>query len=377
MADQKDGGDKTEQPTSKRLADARKKGDVAKSRDVTATVGLLVWLLIFMFGVGFAGDRISTLFEGSFEMVSQGRPFETAVASLGWASFSTMLLLTGVALVPAAAVGTLVEFLQAGSVMSMDKLKPSLDKLNPMAGLKRMFSLDNLVELAKTLAKAILILFVAWLVLRGSLGEVLGNLGPGVLPTAPGTGRSEAAMVLDVTGDLAWRLVGWTLSVFLLVAILDMAWQRHSYIKKLRMSRRDIRDEIKENEGDPYIKSNRKQMHQEWANQNAVGSARKSAVLVVNPTHIAIALDYDPDDCPIPIIAAKGEGPLAAAMRAAAEEADVPIVRNVEVARALLDRGVVEEVVPRDMFDAIAEIIIWAKRAREELIAARTARAEG
>ena len=157
----------------------------------------------------------------------------------------------------------------------------------------------------------------------------------------------------------------WTFGVFLFVAVLDIAWQRHSWIKKLRMSMRDIRQEHKENEGDPMIKGNRQQMHREWAEQNAVGAARSASVLVVNPTHIAIALEYDPESCPIPVMAGKGEGPLAQAMREAAEEAGVPIIRHVPVARGLYENGAVDDVIPRDMFDAIAQIILWAQKVRD------------
>ncbi len=122
--------------------------------------------------------------------------------------------------------------------------------------------------------------------------------------------------------------------------------------------------EYKDDEGDPHVKSARREMHQEWANQNAVGSAGSAAALLVNPTHLAIAIDYDAEDCPVPMIAAKGEGPLAAAMRAQAEESGVPIIRNIATARRLWARGEVGEIIPEDMFDAIAEVILWARKAK-------------
>lgn len=364
MADKDRGGDKTEKPTPKRLADARKKGDVAKSKDVTDTIGLLVWLAVLVFGAGFAGERLAQLFATSFQLVARPTPFASAVGMLGEAAFHTFVLLTAIALVPAAAVAVLTDFLQTGGAVSTAKLKPSLDKMNPIEGLKRMFSLDNLVELFKTVAKAAIIVFVTWVVVKASLAEIIGKAGTALLPTGPGTGRTEAAQVLALNGELLRDFVLWTLAAFLVVAVLDMAWQRHSFIKKLKMSRRDLKDEAKENEGDPHLRASRRQLHQEWANQNAVGAARDATVLVVNPTHLAIALNYDPDACPVPIVAAKGEGPLAQAMREAAEQAEVPTIRNVEVARALFERSAVEEVVPRDLFDAIAEIILWANRAR-------------
>ena len=364
LAEKNDGGDKTEQPTPKRLRDARKKGDVAKSKDVTATATLLVWLLVIVFGAGFAGSRIMSLFDAGFTMVARNQPFAMSAGALGWHAVTVGLLITAIALVPAAATGMLSEFLQAGGIFTTEKLKPTLDKMNPAEGIKRMFSMDNVIELLKTLAKALLIGFVTWLVLRGSLADILEKTGPLLQPTAATDGRAAAAAVLGETGSLLRSVLLWTFGVFLLVAVLDMAWQRHSYTKKLRMSLRDIRDEVKENEGDPYIKQNRRQLHEEWASQNAVGAARDASVLVVNPTHIAIAIDYDPDGCPVPAVSGKGEGPLAQAMREAAEEAGVPIVRHVPVARTLFERAAVDELIPKDMFEAIAQIILWAGRVR-------------
>ena len=153
--------------------------------------------------------------------------------------------------------------------------------------------------------------------------------------------------------------------VHIIILHITYICMKHSFLKKMRMSLRDIRQEHKENEGDPLIKGNRRQLHEEWANQNAVGAARGANVLVVNPTHIAIAIDYDADSAPVPVVAAKGEGPLAQAMREAAEEAGVPIVRHVAVARKLYEDAAVEVIVPRDMFEAIAQIILWAKKVRE------------
>jgi len=371
MADKNDGGDKTEAPTQKRIADARKKGDVAKSKDLTSVAGLFAWLLLTTFGAGFAGDRLAALFNTSFDAVARGLPFAQAWSDIGIASVWLFILLTAVTMIPAALVGLFAEFMQTGAIFTFEKLTPSLDKLNPFEGLKKMFSMDNLVELAKTVAKAALMLLITFLVLRSSLPEIVSGLPTGAMPTMRGVGHVAASEALRETGTLTARMLTWTLTAFVAVAIVDISWQKHSYTKKLRMSLRDIRDEVKENEGDPYIRQQRKAMHQEYANQNAVGAARTANVLVVNPTHLAIALDYDPETCPVPTIAAKGEGPLAQAMREAAEAAGVPIIRNIDVARALFERGVINDLVPRDMFEAIAEIILWARKERDAMIERR------
>ncbi len=135
----------------------------------------------------------------------------------------------------------------------------------------------------------------------------------------------------------------------------------------MRMSQRDIQQEVKDNEGDPYIKAQRRQAHQEWSQQGAAQIARDATALIVNPTHVAIALNYDRDTCPVPTIAAKGEDHVAQAMRAACEDAGVPIIRNVELARDLLARAETGDIIPRDLFDIIAEVVLWAREVREEI----------
>jgi len=182
-------------------------------------------------------------------------------------------------------------------------------------------------------------------------------------------------MPTQTVGAMLWSLTlklgAWTVALFALVSVLDAAYQRHSFLRKMRMSRRDIWQESKENEGDPYIRQRRRQAHQEWAQRNQVQAARQANVLVVNPTHVAIAIDYDRDVCPVPTIGAKGEDYVAREMREAAEEAGVPIVRNVPLARELLAVGEVGEMVPEPWFDLLAEVILWARDVRRDVEARR------
>ena len=370
MSDKNDGGDKTEKPTPQRLNEARKKGDVSKSREVTSTVVLVVWLGLGALAVGFAGARLAGLFESLFAVLGGGWSaggYVGALRKLGWQSLELALLLVGMLLVPAAAVGLLTDFLQAGPVLSFEKLKPKMEHLNPVEGVKRMFSMDNLVEVLKALAKTALLFFIGWMVVKSALPQIVGLAR---LPTL------HPQTVGALTWDLTVQVLAWTLAIFALVALLDAVYQRWSFTKKMRMSLRDIKQETKESEGDPYIKQQRRQAHQEWSQRNAAQAARTANVLVVNPTHVAIAIDYDRETAPVPTIAAKGEDHVARAMREAAEEEGVPIVRNVPLARDLLARGEVGEIIPQDLFEIIAEVILWAREVREEVEAQRRA-AEG
>lgn len=366
MAEKNDGGDKTERPTPKRLRDARRKGDVARSKDVGPAIGMILWFLLLLFAASHAGNQITALMTQTVGTAT-AMPFDRAAPMLGWAAFLVLLSVSLMILGPAAAIGLLAEFLQVGALMTTEKLKPSLDKLNPIEGFKKMFSIDNLVELAKTVAKAALILIIATVILWRSADAFISLVQTAGWSPVSHHGDKVAGAMLELIRSMSIQLFAWTCAVFLLVAGADRAWQHHRFIKKLRMSRRDIKQEYKDNEGDPTVRAQRRQLHEEWANQNAIGAAGKANVLLTNPTHLAIALDYDPCDCPVPLIAAKGEGPLAAAMRAEAEAQGVPIVRNIGLARGIWAEGEVGGPIPRDSFDAIAEIILWARRARDGL----------
>ena len=357
MADKNDGGDKTEQPTPKKLRDARKEGQVWKSKEATSTLVLLVWLVLAGATAALAGARLQALLGAALQGL--GGDFVTALRNTGWLAVQTLLLLTSMLMVPVLLVGVLAEFLQVGPVLAWTRLKPSLDKLNPAEGLKRMFSMDNLVEVVKAMAKTAILLAIGWIVLRGSL--------PGLASLANESPQAIALRLEQSLWQVTARLVGAALAVFAGVAVLDAAWQRHSFMKKMRMSRRDIRDEHKQNEGDPYVKQQRRQVHQEWSQRNAAQAARQADVLVVNPTHVAIALDYDHENHGVPTVSAKGEDEIARAMREAAEDAGVPIVRNVALARELLASTEIGATVPRHLFDIVAEVILWAREVRDEI----------
>lgn len=364
MAEKNDGGDKTELPTPKRLQDARKKGDVAKSKDVSAAGVTLLWLILFGLAGSYGASLIAELARNSVSAATT-LPFDQAMSQIGGGALRVLLILAAMTLIPVAVIGTLVEGLQIGPIFTTEKIKPGFDKMNPVEGLKRMFGKDGLVEMVKTLAKAAIVIFITFLVIKTVLPELGGMLVMSDWTPDSGAGPIVAQQALGLTYSLTLKILGWTVLAFIAVAILDRVWVKHSFTKKMMMSRRDIKQEYKNDEGDPHIKQHRRQMHQEWANSSAVGSAGGAAALLVNPTHLAIAIDYDKESCPVPVIAAKGEGPLAAAMRAAAEDNDVPIIRHVATARKLWARGEIGEIVPEDMFDAVAEVILWAKRARD------------
>lgn len=358
MAGSDDSGDKTEKPTPKKLKDARKKGDISKSKDITSTAGMLIILLLAAVALPIVGDQVASLVRTSFEVIHE--PFAQAAPRLGRQAGMTLLTVVGLVVVPVALISVFAEFIQAGPVMTTEKLKPKMENMNPAKGIKRMFSMDNLVELLKSILKTALVGTIAWLVLSKVLPD---------LPLLVSSGRPEN--VGAALWQTTWLLLAWAGGSFVLVSAIDLAWQRYSYSKKMRMSMRDIRQEMKDAEGDPHLKGQRKQLQQEWAQQGANNAAAGAHVLVVNPTHVAIAIAYDREDCPVPTVTAKGEDDDALAMRQAAQEAGVPVLRNIELARSLLADAEPGEIVPSDLFDIIATVVLWAQEVRHELAKAR------
>ncbi len=351
MSQNNDSGDRTEKPTPKRLLDARKKGDIAKSKDVTSTVGLAVWTLTGVFGIGFVANRFAKLGDRSLDVVSD--PSISAMGAIGGLAVETLLIVFGLIVTPVILISLLAEFIQAGPVLTFEKMKPKLSHLNPADGFKRMFSMDNLFEVLKSVIKTALLLAVGW-----AAGTYL--FGDFVRLQSANTASLGAVMA-----ELVFLLFVGTIVIFIIVSGADAAYQRHSFIKKNKMSRRDIKQEFKENEGDPQLKQERKQRHQEWSSQGGPAAARSATALLVNPTHLAVALDYS-DEEGVPIISAKGEGDMALAMRKAAEEAETPVLRDVPLTRALYARVPEQEPVPADLFEAIAAVIVWAQRLKND-----------
>jgi type III secretion protein U len=350
MADKDQGADKTEPPTQKKIRDARKEGNVAKSRELTSTVLVMGWLVGGWLMMGFMFHKMQALFDLSIRAI--GEPFEQSVRELGFVAFDALVWLTLPLLALALFLGLLVEFLQVGPIITAKKLVPTLDKMNPVQGIKKMFSMDNLVELVKSVVKSAALIFIGCVVLWGMLPQLLK------LPWSPPAAIGSAIWYALV------RIGIWTVFVFFFVSALDAWYQKFSYTKQLRMSRRDIRQEVKENEGDPYIKQRRRQLHQEWSQQNMLNAVRGSNVVVTNPTHIAIALQYEHGVDDLPVVVAKGEDGIAALIRKTAEESGVPILQNIDLARGLNERVELDNYIGSEFFDAVAEVLHWAENVR-------------
>ena len=341
------GASQTEKPTAKRLRDARREGDVHKSKELTSTVLVLLWVLMGWLLTPIMGRRINGLFAEMFAALDQ--PFGMAIYNLGFNSLIVFLFIMAIFLLPAIVIGTFTDFLQIGVIFAPTKIKPNAAHINPVEGLKRMFSMRNFVEVVKALAKTILLVGIIAFVMLRYLDDIIALPMLGPAPIAPLFWRG---LVLICTA---------VVFVFFFVAVLDALYQQHAYTKDLMMSRRDIKQEVKENEGDPLIKGQRRQLQNEWAQQNQMQAVRRSSVVVTNPTHIAVALYYDETETDLPMITAMGEDYDAQMIKKVAEEEGIPIMENVPLARGLYQDLAVEDYITEPFFDAVAEVLRWAE----------------
>ena len=312
---QQDDSSKTELPSAKRLRDARKKGDVAKSPDIGITIGfffalLLVWLVFEQL----VYDVMSLT---THALESPGLSFIGQLHALGSESVDVLLGVTTVVVVPLALFGVAVEFLVVGPVATTEKFKPKMSNLNPVEGLKRMFGPDNLVDLFKSIVKTVILVVIAVFAIRSVMGDLM---------LLPHTGPED---VISGIWYLSVRIFGWASAFYFLLMFVDTGYQNYAFTKRMKMSIRDVRDEFKEVEGDPLLKGARRDLGNEWSQQSPTQAARDATVIVVNPTHVAIAILYDAEKTQLPVITARGEESTARDMRSAAAHAGVPVLRNV------------------------------------------------
>lgn len=344
--------EKTEPPSQKKIRDARQRGEVAKSKDFTQTA-----LILALFGYFLSSGR--ELFETMGRLMllpmnfiavdfrtASSMLFEEIMLQAVWLLLPTLLIVL--------ALGIFCEAVQTGLNISFEALKPSAKKIDPVANAKNMVSAKNLVEFLKSAVKIAV------------LSAVMYNLILDSLPTLMGLAWGDVAGLGMVMGQIVKTMIVYTGVAYAVVALADLAWQRHSYTKGLMMSKDEVKQEYKGMEGDPHIKGQRKQLHMEMMQNDAVNSSRKASVVVTNPTHLAIALRYDEDTTPLPLVMAKGEGALAEKMIEAAREAGVPVMQNIPLAHALFEQAKPDQYIPSDLIEPVAAVLRLVRELAED-----------
>ncbi len=341
--------DKTEPATPKKREEARKKGQVARSQEIPSVMVLLSALTVFYFGGPWMfnqlGDVMRTVLTRIFD---SNFGIETAHMLL-WEIFQRLFWI----LIPLLAVvmlaGIFSNVSQNGFMLTGEPLTPDFNKLNPINGIKRLFSLRSFMESAKAVVKVIVIGSMAYSMLRKDMDQI------------PALVSLSIPDILAFMGHAALRLGFYTCLVLILLAAVDLFFQRWQHERDLRMTKQEVKDEYRQREGDPMVRSRIRAMQREMAMRRMMDAVPDATVVITNPTHLAVALKFE-RSMPAPQVVAKGAGPIAQRIKAVAQENDVPIIEQKPLARALYKTVEIDQYIPGELYHAVAEILAYVYR---------------
>ena len=347
MAEQNKDQERTEQATPKKRADARKKGQVAKSQEVASVSVLLTGLMIFWFGSSTALEQITALLRWLFTESGRFNLDGSSIQHLLVGLIYKVSLLIFPLFLTIFFVAFMVNYLQVGLVPSSEAISPKLSKINPIKGFQRLVSIRALVELMKNLFKISLVGVVVYMTIKGELTNFIP------LPDQNGGG------ILIVVAGIAFKIVLRVCLVLMVLAVLDYSYQRWEFEKNLKMTKQEIKDESKQTEGDPLLKARIRRLQSEAARKRMMASVPHADVVITNPTHLAVALKYDQTSMAVPKVVAKGADFIAENIKTIARKNNIPMMNNKPLARVLYKLVAVDEVIPEHLYRAVAEVLAF------------------
>lgn len=347
MAESSDGQEKTEEPTGKRISDARKKGQLPRSREAGTFFVLLSSVASIWLVSPYLGEGMTTLMKHSFTL-TKSQAFDTY--EMGRVFFQDIVLVAiplltiCFSMLVAAFIGNIMI---GGMNFSTEAIMPKPDKLNPINGFKRIFSMNSIVELIKSIAKVACIGSICYFLISGRINEILRLSYIDVF-----------AAVRDAMNILFIFMVI-IVSAMIPIIMIDVPFQYWQYRQQLRMTKQELKDEMKETEGNPQIKSRMKRMQYEMAARRMMSKVPTADVVVTNPTHYAVALSYDPNGELAPVVVAKGVDEVAEKIKEIAREYKIPVMQLPPLARSLYYTTDLDREIPRGLFQAVAQVLAW------------------
>lgn len=354
------GGEKTEPATAKRLTDARNEGKVAKSREMSSAIELIALFLVLKVFMSFVSENFFQTFSVFYNKIP-----DVVEESVGGISLRTISILFHEVLItmlkimlPFLAIGLIVSFVfgivQVGWKITTKPLEPKLSKFNPINGFKRIFSKDSVFELVKSIVKIGLIVVVAYQCIKGNRNVLF------VLYDIP------LMQAIILCGNIILD-TGLKISlVYLIVGFADWIYQKHKFKEDMKMTKQEVKDEYKNNEGDPQIKGRQRQRMREVSQRRMMQDVPKADVVITNPTHLAVALKYDANEAKAPVVIAKGEDYLAQKIKEKAREFDIEIVENKPLARMLYANVDIGSEIPPELYQAVAEVLAMVYNLKNE-----------
>lgn len=347
------GGEKTEPATSKKLDDARKEGNVAKSKDIVSAISLTASFFILRMSVGSIGTGFMQIFHSVYSMISTFADYDGAEINNNTVmSLTKQVVIDGFMLVwPIFAVAFAVSFIgdlvQVKWRVTTKPMKPKLSKLNPIKGFKKIFSVQSLMNLFKSIALVIIITFVVFSTISSKKGVLLNLYNVSLM---------EA---LGIIGDTVFDLAIMISVIYIIVGVADYIYQKIKFKNDMKMSKQEVKDEYKNAEGDPQIKGQIKQRMRQASMRRMMQSLPNADVVITNPTHFAVALKYETGKYNAPVVLAKGEDYLAQKIKDKAKECNIEIVENKPLARALYANVEVGQEIPEELYQAVAEVLAY------------------
>ena len=351
-------GDKTEEPTPHRIREARKKGQIAKSKEITVAIVLLLSYNVFRYAGPFMWNNLTSTAKAILMLIPESRDF-----SLSFAGYVLLLGLRGIAFTvfPLFAIAFLstflAEVLQTGFLFSSDPLAPKIERLNPLEGIKKMFGMQGIFELIKSILKIVIVFYISWYAAKNDLPFII------VLVEA----QPWDAIMLGAS--LVFRIATRVGLFYIAIAILDYFYRRYEYMKNLKMTKQEVKEEYKRLEGDPMVKQRIRDMQRQTAQQRMMSSVPQADVVVTNPTHIAVALKYEVKKNKAPTVIAKGQRKIAQEIRRIAEFNEISIVENEPLARSIFRTTKVKQEVPAELYQACAEVLAYVYKIKRDRLA--------
>ena len=347
------GGEKTEVPTAKKLNDARKEGQVAKSKEIITALMLLALFVVIKFYIGNLGQQMIECFSEFYDLFGKiisnseyGMRMvdATGVVSLGLTTVLNMIV-PFIAL--AVVIAILGNALQQKWMVTTKPLQPKLSKISPISGLKRMFNVKQLFEVGKSVAMIAVMSYVIYTTVKDKLG---------VLYTFYNISLYEA---LEIVGDIIVDLGIKISAVFLVIGFVDLIYQRHKFKEDMKMTKQEVKDEFKNTEGDPQVKGQIRRRMQQVSRRRMMEALPQADVVITNPTHFAVALKYEANKGQAPVVIAKGADYLAFDIKAKAKEYGIEIVENKPLARILYNNVEIGAQIPPELYQAVAEVLAF------------------
>ena len=346
--------DKTEEPTEHKLQEQRKKGQVMKSQEVISTIGMVAAVGV-LYGAGaFMYHSVKDFWLDTWGLIPT---FDPTTRSFFHDTMDVIIVICMTLAPLLAAVffaGIIANVAQIKFLFTVEPLTPSLKKINPVQGFKNIFSVKSLMELVKQLAKLFIVGFICISIVRGEISK---------FALAPSWAIETT---IGMVGDIVWRIVKAVLLGMVAISFVDYFFQKKQFLKSMKMSFNDLKDEYKETEGNPEVKGKLRQKMQQASQGGMMQEVPNANAVITNPTHLAVAIKYDKELCPVPTVVAKGERLIAQQIRLKAEDNEVPLVENVELARALFGACDVGQAIPTELYKAVAEILAYVMKLKRK-----------